>query len=198
KNFLVMLQQRRPGALRESQKLHKFLGKNVALTHGEPRFGSHFLLQCLRLWQFAKIAIGKETKLIVIVKDDAPVPSHPKIFRKQITRENIGRSKVSNRLTVIAPRNRDCLRVVFPEKKSEGTKTTLDIGVCDDDVAAVHLHNRSGVAQKLGQQLRDEPVPGNAQMLEFVRFDQSSSAIMFENQAVAPLHIFASAVFWQI
>src|ERR1700746_277918 len=35
-------------------------------------------------------------------------------------------------------------------------------------------------------------------MLELVRFDQSSSAVMFENQSVAPPYILAGAIFRQI
>ena len=35
-------------------------------------------------------------------------------------------------------------------------------------------------------------------MLELVRFDQSSRAVVFENQSVAPPHILVSAIFRQI
>ena len=115
------------------------------------------------------MAIGKEAKLIVIVKDDTAVPGHAKILGEQIPRKNVGRSKVFDRLPVIAAGSRDCLRLVFPEKKVERAKTTLDISVRDDDIAALHLHNRSGIAQKFGQQFRAEPGPGDAQMLELVR-----------------------------
>ncbi|HEY7218955.1 MAG TPA: hypothetical protein VH985_11250 [Candidatus Binatia bacterium] len=198
KNLAVMFEQCGQSRLWESQELQKFLGKNVVLTHGEPRFGGDFFLRSSRLRQFAKIAIGKETKLIVVVKDDAAVPGHAKIFGEQITRKNVGRSKVFDRLPVIAPGSRDCLRLVFPEKKVERAKTTLDISVREDDVAALHLHNGSRIAQKLGKQLRVEPVPGDAQMLKFVCFDQSSRAIMFEDQSIAPPHILTGVIFRQI
>src|SRR4029077_5129744 len=45
---------------------------------------------------------------------------------------------------------------------------------------------------------RVEPVPRDAQMLEFMRLDQSSRAVMFENQSVAPPHILAGGIFRQI
>src|SRR5580704_541252 len=186
KNLAVMFEQRGQGRLWKGQKSQKFLGKNVVVTDGEPRFGGDFFLWSPRFRQVAKMAIGKEAKLIVIVKDDTRVPSHAKIFGEQIPRKNIGRSKVFDRLPVIAPGSRDCLRLVFPEKKVERAKTTLDIRMCDDDVAAFHLHNGSGIAQKFGQQLGLEPVPRDAQVLELMRFDQSSRAVMFENQSVAP------------
>src|SRR4029077_18047902 len=109
----------------KGQKSQKFLGKNVAVTDGEPWFGGDFFLRSARFGQFAKIAIRKETKLIVIVKDDAAMPGHAKIFREQVTRKDIGGSKAFYRLPVIAPGGRDCLRLVFPEKKIERTKTTL-------------------------------------------------------------------------
>src|SRR5207249_1553632 len=181
KYLAMMLQQRGQGRLWESQELQKFLGENVVLTHGEPRLGGDFFLRSARFGQFAKIAVRKKTKLIVIVKDHAAVPGHAKIFREQVAGKDIGGSKVFDRLPVIAPGSRDCLRLVFSEKKVERAKTTLDIGVRDDGVAAFHLHNGSGIAQKFGQQLGVEAVCRDAQMLELVRFDQSSRAVMFEN-----------------
>jgi len=198
KNLAVMFEKRGQGRLWKSQKSQKFLGKDVVLTYGEPWFGGDFFLRSPRFRQFAKMAIGKETKLIVIVKDNAAVPGHAKIFREQVPREDIGGGKVFDRLPVIASGSRDCFLVVFLEKKVERAKTTLDIRVCDDDVAALHLHNGSGIAQKFGQQLRVEPVSRDAQMFELVRFDQSSRAVMFENQSVASPHILAGAVLRQI
>jgi len=115
-NLAVMLKNGVQGWLRESEELQKFLGENVVFSHGEPRFCGDFFLRSARFRQFAKIAIRKETKLIVIVKDDAAMPGHAKIFREQVTREDIGGSKVFDRLPVIAPGGRNCLRVVFPEK----------------------------------------------------------------------------------
>jgi hypothetical protein len=79
------------------------------------------------------------------------VPGHTKIFREQVPRKNIGGGKIFDRLPVIAAGSRDCLRFVFPEKKVQRTKTPLNIGVRDDDVAALHLHNGSGVPQKFPQ-----------------------------------------------
>ena len=78
KYLAVMLQQRGQGRLWESQELQKFLGKNVVLSHGEPRLGGDFFLRSARFGQFAKIAVRKETKLIVIVKDHAAMPGHAK------------------------------------------------------------------------------------------------------------------------
>src|SRR6266576_1326868 len=141
KYLAVMFQQRGQGRPWESQELQKFLGKNVVLTHGEPRLGGDFFLRSARFGQFAKIAVRKETKLIVIVKDHAAMPGHAKIFREQVPRKDIGGRKVFDRLSVIAPGGRNCVRLVFPEKEVERTKTTLDIGVRDDDVAAFHFHN---------------------------------------------------------
>src|SRR4029453_3197367 len=146
-----MFKERGQGRLWESQELQKFLGKNVVLTHREPGFGGDFILRSPSFRQFAKMAIGKKTKLIVIVKNNAAVPSHAKIFRKEVTRKNIRGGKVFDRLPVIAPGSRDCLRLIFLEKEVERAKTTLDVRVRDDDVAALHLHNRSGIARKFGQ-----------------------------------------------
>src|SRR5260370_41933309 len=143
------------------------------------------------------MAIGKEAKLIVIVKDDTPVPGHAKIFREQVPRENLRGGKVIDRLPVIAAGGRDCLRLVFPEKKVERAKTTLDVRMCDNDVAALHLPNGSGIAQKFGQQLGLEAVRRDAQMLELVRFDQSSCTGMFKNKSVPPPPIPPGASFRQ-
>ena len=158
-NLAVMLKKGEQGWLWERQELQKFFGKNVVLAHREPGFGCDFFLRSARFRQSAKIAIRKETKLIVIVKDDAAVPGDAKIFREQVTWKDIGGSKVFDRLPVVAPGSRDCLWLVFPKKKVERAKTTLDVGVRDEDVAALHLHNRSGIAQKLSPQSRVEPVP---------------------------------------
>src|SRR5262249_7370849 len=140
-NLAVMFKKRTEGRLWERQELQKLLGKDVVLTHREPRFGGDFILWRPRFREFAKMTIGNETKLIVIVKDNAAVPGHAKIFRQQVPRKNVRGGKVFNRLPVVAPGSRHFVRGVFLEKKAKRAKTTLHIGVRDNDIAALHLHN---------------------------------------------------------
>ena len=126
-NLAVMLKKGGQGWLWERQELQKFFGKNVVLAHRETGFGCDFILRSPGFGQFAKMTIGKEAKLIVIVKDDTAVAGHSKIFREQVSRKNIGGGKVFDRLPIIPPCSRDCVRLVFPEKKIERPKPTLDI-----------------------------------------------------------------------
>ena len=75
-----------PGKLRNLRKLFR---KNVVSPNREPGLGRHFLFVRGRLRHVAKVAIGQETKLVVIIEDDATMARHAEILRQNIARENI-------------------------------------------------------------------------------------------------------------
>src|SRR5215468_4078984 len=71
---------------------------------------------------------------------------------------------------------------------------SLYIGVVDDDIITLDSHDTGGIPQQLLQQCRIKSIPRNAQVLEFMRLDQSSGAIVLENKFVAPHDILAIAI----
>src|SRR5437868_6527527 len=64
----------------------------------------------------------------------------------------------------------------------------------DENIVGIDPHNTRGIAQQFLQQFRVKSIPRNAQVLEFMRLDQSSGAIVLEDEFVAPHHILAITV----
>src|SRR5947207_2301912 len=60
----------------------KLLRKHVPLTHGEPGFSRHLLLQGGGMRQQAKIAIGQQAELVVIVEDHPSMAGDAKVFQE--------------------------------------------------------------------------------------------------------------------
>src|SRR5437868_7051697 len=50
----------------------------------------------------------------------------------------------------------------------------------DENIVGIDPHNTRGIAQQFLQQFRVKSIPRNAQVLEFMRLDQSSGAIVLE------------------
>ena len=123
KNLAVMLKKGGQGWLWESQELQISYREVSFFTLETARFCSNLFTSGVRAsGSFAKIAMRQETKLIVIVKDDAAVTGHAKIFREQVPRKDVGGGKVLDRLSIVASGGRACLWLGFPEKKLSGRR----------------------------------------------------------------------------
>ena len=70
----------------------------------------------------------------------------------------------------------------------------LDICMIDDHIVAFGPNGGSGMAFQLFEQSILETIPGDAQMLELVSFDQAAGPVMFKHQPVAAHYIATSCV----
>ena len=68
----------------------------------------------------------------------------------------------------------------------------------NDDIVAFQSHRLSGRAEQIFQEGRLESVPWDAEVLELVRFHQTSGTIVFEDQLVTAHHLVWSGILGKI
>src|SRR5207248_11363559 len=74
----------------------------------------------------------------------------------------------------------------------------LDVGMSDDDIVAFQPHHFSGRADQIFQEGRLESVSWDAEVLELVRFHQTSGTIVLEDQLVTAHHLVWSGILGKI
>jgi predicted RNA-binding protein with RPS1 domain len=79
----------------------ELFGKHIVLADGIPRFGRHFFFLCARLGNDAELAIGDVLDFIVIVKNDALMTGHAKVFIQHVARKNIRRHQLLDGVAVL-------------------------------------------------------------------------------------------------
>jgi hypothetical protein len=84
-------------------------------------------------------------------------------------------------LPVIATSRSGGIGIAFLEKEIQWSESSLHVSVPNHDVVVVNFYNRSGVAEKFIEERRLKSFARDAQMLELVRLNQTSSEVMFDN-----------------
>src|SRR4029077_5778995 len=139
-----------------------------------------------------------KTKLVVIVEDDPASPGDAEVFGQHIARKNIRHGQILDGLAVIASGGCTLSRIGFGEENVKRTNAALDVNMSDDDIVPFQPHGLFGRAEQIFQKGRLESVPRNAEVLELVRFHQTSGTIVLEDQLVTAQHVVWSCVLGKI
>src|SRR5437899_8162445 len=136
--------------------------------------------------------------LVVIVEDDPPPPGDAEVFGLHIARKNVRHGQILDGLAVIASGGCILSRIGFREENVKRTNATLDVSMSDDEIVAFQPRGLSGRAEQIFQEGRLESVPWDAEMLELVRFHQTSGTIVLEDQLVTAHHLVWSGILGKI
>jgi len=112
----MLLRENRYQGRRDGEELQPLLREYVARSVMKPRLGAGFLLIGTGLRQVAKVAVGHEADLIVVVEDHAPMVGDAEILEQQIAREDVAGGEVAKRVAVVEDRGFGCGRFGFPQK----------------------------------------------------------------------------------
>ena len=101
----MMIEECLPGIFLETQELNELLRKDVMRPHIKPGGGPHFIniVPCFR--NPSKIAVGDETKLVIVVEDHPAMSRQAKILEQQITRKDIAECQVADGLPIVDSRS---------------------------------------------------------------------------------------------
>ncbi len=88
------------GSCRDKKGL-ELLRKYIELTHVEPWLGRELVFDRARLRNTAKVVIGEQTELVVVIADHATVPAHTEVLEQHVTGEDICRRQVLDRVPIV-------------------------------------------------------------------------------------------------
>ena len=170
------------------QKRTELLGEDVAVADVEPRVGGHFVFGMDGLGNPAETAIGEQTKLVVVVEDDPPMPGDTEVLEQHVAGEDVGGGQVANGVAVSDDSAFRGFGRSAGKKHVEWLYLTLGVQVTDDDPVAIHLHRSPGVALQLGQEVRRKPLLLELEVFEFLGVGQPANAVMDEYQLILVAH----------
>src|SRR5262249_55757857 len=117
--------------LRQPKEGEELLGEDVALSDVIPRLAAHLLLVAAGQRQVAKVAIGHQTQLVIVVEDDPPGAGDAEVLEQQIPGKVVGRCQVPNALAVIDDRRPRAVLTHLPNEQVEWNQPALGIQVRD-------------------------------------------------------------------
>src|SRR5204862_6071150 len=132
--------------------------------------------------------------LAVGVDDEPASPGEAEVCGHPIARKSVRHGQILDGLAVIASGGCTLSRIGVGEEKVKRTNATLDVSMSDDDIVAFQPHRLSGRAEQIFQKGWLETVPWDAEMLELVRFYQTSGTIVLEDQLVTAHHLVWSGI----
>src|SRR4029077_14849755 len=131
-------------------------------------------------------------------EDDPASPGDAKVLGQHIARKNIRHGQMLDGLAVIASGGCTLSRIGFGEENVKRTNATLNVNMSDDDIVAFQPDGLFGRAEQIFQERWLESVPWDAEVLELVRFHQTSGTIVLEDQLVTAHHLVWSGILGKI
>src|SRR6202162_426952 len=174
---------------REPDEAAELLGEEISLADAEPALVGELVLVETRRRQLAGGEISEKRQVVVGVADGPGGTRGPKIFLREISREDAGGGQVLDRLAEVVNGHPRCLVGRISEVYVERRHAALDVGVVDDHKIGGHLHGLIGVTPELLNEIRGETLSVELEVLELLGLHEAARALRVEHNAVGSSNV---------